>query len=160
MEDEDETRRKTQSYERLYPRLYRALAATLLDAELAADSVQEAFLESIERPPADDRNIGGWLFRVALRHARRDWRRSFSARLAAPARDDKAQSELDNAIDRVAVGELLRLLSERQRAIVVAYYYLDLRQEDIAVLLGIKRGTVAATLAQALGRMRQGGEHA
>lgn len=67
--------------------------------------------------------------------------------------------ELERVLDRITVGELLRLLTERQRSIVIAYYFLDLEQDDIAELLGIKRGTVAATISQALSRMRRGGIH-
>lgn len=50
----------------------------------------------------------------------------------------------------------LVLLTERQRAIFVAHYYLGLSQEEIAQALGIRRGTVSATVSQSLARMRQG----
>src|SRR5256712_9195205 len=56
---------------RFYPSLYRALVAVLLDAELARDALQEAFVEGLRRPPPSDHALAGWLFRVALRRARR-----------------------------------------------------------------------------------------
>lgn len=68
-------------------------------------------------------------------------------------------SEIDALMDRLSVGQLLRLLTVRQRSIVVAYFYLDQTQEQIAELLGIRRGTVAATISQALIRMRRGESH-
>jgi DNA-directed RNA polymerase specialized sigma24 family protein len=52
------------------------------------------------------------------------------------------------------------MLSPRQRAMVIAEYYLDLDQEEIARIFGVQRGTVAATLAQARARMRTGGKDA
>ena len=62
---------------------------------------------------------------------------------------------------RLEVGRLLALLTERQRAIVVAHYYLGLSQEEIAAALGVRRGTVSATVSQSLTRMRKAGaEHA
>ncbi|MDE3111621.1 MAG: sigma-70 family RNA polymerase sigma factor [Chloroflexota bacterium] len=149
-------------YRQAYPTVYRALAATLLDADRAADALQEAFIAGLRRPPRHDRNLPGWLYQVALRKARRDLLRSvrivFRDLVSAHAQRI-ANDELDRVLDRISVGELLRLLTERQRSIVVAYYFLDLSQDEIAELLGIKRGTVAATIAQALARMRQGGIH-
>jgi len=50
---------------------------------------------------------------------------------------------------------LLDLLTERQRAILVAHYYLGLTQEEIAERLGIARGTVGATVTQAFTQMRR-----
>jgi len=60
-------------------------------------------------------------------------------------------------LDRLEVGRLLGLLTERQRAIVVAHYYLGLTQEEIADALDIRRGTVSATVSQSLARMREKG---
>jgi RNA polymerase sigma factor (sigma-70 family) len=59
---------------------------------------------------------------------------------------------------RLEVGQLLALLTERQRAIVVAHYYLGLTQEEIAGALGVRRGTVSATVSQSLARMRKRGD--
>ena len=59
------------------------------------------------------------------------------------------------------MGRLLALLTKRQRAIVVAHYYLGLSQQEIAEAVGVRRGTVNATVSQSLARMRKGGaEHA
>jgi len=58
-------------FRRSYPSVYRALVAVLLDADLAQDALQEAFAEGLRRPPASDHALAGWLFRVALRRARR-----------------------------------------------------------------------------------------
>lgn len=156
---EAEADRWTAAYRSAYPSVYRALVATLLDRDRAADALHDAFVEALRRPPRTDENIAGWLFRVALRSARRDHRRLARVLIGLFAgwSEPRGADELDRVLDRISVGELLRLLTERQRAIVVAYYYLDLDQQDIAALLGIRRGTVAATLAHALARMRQGG---
>ena len=143
-----------------YPSVFRALVATLFDEEAAADAMHDAFIEGVRRPPRHHRNVAGWLFRVSLRKARRARRQTrllmpLSWLLGLP-NEPREPSAADEVLDRIAVGELLRLLTERQRAVVVAYYYLDLKQDHIAALLGIRRGTVAATLSQAIARMRQG----
>src|SRR3989442_13783835 len=58
------------TFRQFYPSLYRALVAVLLDGELARDALQEAFVEGVRRPPLNHA-LAGWLFRVALRRARR-----------------------------------------------------------------------------------------
>ena len=146
-------------YRQSYPSVYRALVATLLDADLASDSLQDAFLAGLRRPPSYDANVAGWLFRVAVRKAGRARRRWRWLPLEAAARATPEASQIDALLERLSVGQLLGMLTPRQRSIVVAYFYLDQTQEQIAELLGIRRGTVAATISQALARMRKGEGH-
>ena len=145
-------------YRQVYPSVYRALVATLLDADLAADALQDAFVAGIDRPPVHDANVAGWLFRVAMRKAGRSRRRRMLALEPAGA-VSLERDQIAALLDRLSVGQLLRLLTPRQRSIVVAYFYLDQTQGQIAELLGIRRGTVAATISQALARMRKGEGH-
>jgi RNA polymerase sigma factor (sigma-70 family) len=137
-------------YDAAFPVVYRSVLAVVLDPDIALDAVQDAFEQGLRRPPSDDRNVPGWLFRTALRRALR-------VRLRKPPRqvDATYRSELDAALDRIETHRLLTLLTQRQRAIVVAHYFLGLSQDEIAELLGIRRGTVGATISQALTRMRQ-----
>lgn len=149
-------------FRRSYPSVYRALVAVLLDADLAEDALQEAFAEGLHRPPASDHALAGWLFRVALRRARRI--RGFGLplrldELIGSLREPDIPAQTEALLDRLQVGDLLRLLTRRQRAVVVAHYYLGLTQQEIADALGVRRGTVGATLSQALQHMRRGGSH-
>ncbi len=150
-----------EQWERLYreefPRIYRALVMVLRDRERALDALHDAFTEGLRRPPRDDENLTGWLFRVALRGGRRGLRRAASSATRAVA-GSNTRDELAEALDRAEVGRLMAMLTARQRAMVIAEYYLDLDQEDIARIFGVQRGTVAATLAQARARMRTGGQ--
>jgi RNA polymerase sigma factor (sigma-70 family) len=144
-------------YDRAFPQVYRALVAATLDRERSLDGLQDAFEEGLRHPPSDDRNLEGWLYRVALRKTRRGLLRFIrEVRMPELSSDDPTTALLQ----RLEVGRLLVLLTERQRAIVVAHYYLGLSQEEIAEELGVRRGTVSATVSQSLARMRKGGaEH-
>lgn len=158
----DESRNPTaERWERVYreaaPRVFRALLASLRDREAARDALHEAFLAGLQRPPAHDANLAGWLFRVALRQSRRGPYRPLLSGIADALWPAARNDELAHALDRLEVGRLLRLLTERQRAIVIAQYYLGLEQAEIARLFSVRRGTVAATLTQARDRMRRGG---
>ena len=79
--------------------------------------------------------------------------------LVGSFREPSIPPATDALLDRIAVGELLRLLTQRQRAVVVAHYYLGLTQQEIADALGVRRGTIGATLSQALRQMRRGGSY-
>ena len=146
-------------YDHAFPQVYRALVAATFDRDRALDGLHDAFEEGLRHPPREDRNLEGWLYRVALRKTRRG---IFTARRETHPRDGASKDgastdDIAATLDRLEIGRLLGLLSERQRAIVVAHYYLGLTQEEIADALGIRRGTVSATVSQSLARMREGG---
>lgn len=140
-------------YDRAFPQVYRALVAATFDRERALDGLHDAFEEGLRHPPADARNLEGWLFRVALRKTRRGL---FGALRETRMTELPSEDPTTGVLRRLEVGRLLALLTERQRAIVVAHYYLGLSQEEIAEALGIRRGTVSATVSQSLARMRKG----
>ncbi len=143
-------------YRNSVPRVYRGLLATLGDPALAEDALHEAFAEGLRNPPARSENLPGWLFRVGLRKARRQrWPFSSLSGLEKAVAGDA----ITGLLDRLEAGRLLALLTERQRALVVAHYYLGLTQAETANLFGIRPGTVSATIAQALARMRKGASH-
>jgi RNA polymerase sigma factor (sigma-70 family) len=148
------TERWAELYDRAFPQVYRALVAATLDSERALDGLHDAFEEGLRHPPRDETNLEGWLYRVALRKTRRSLLRVFrEGTITEIASEDPTVAVLQ----RVELGRLLVLLTERQRAIVVAHYYLGLSQEEIAAALGVRRGTVSATVSQSLARMREGG---
>ena len=148
------TERWAELYDRAFPQVYRALVAATLDSERALDGLHDAFEEGLRHPPTNDGNLEGWLYRVALRKTRRSLLRVFRE---GPMNETSSEDQTAAILQRVEVGRLLVLLTERQRSIVVAHYYLGLTQKEIAETLGIRRGTVSATVSQSLARMREGG---
>ena len=141
-------------YDAEYPRLLRALLAIGGDSDAAEDAAQEAFvrayrtgLERLERP-------GAWLLVVGTRELFRGRRRR---RIEAQRWTERAAHDagVDTVAERVDLLAALRQLPERQRTVVVARYYYGLSYDEIARLFSIKSGTVAATLHQAIERLRQ-----
>ena len=63
---------------------------------------------------------------------------------------------LDQLIEKEKIQELMGLLTERQRDIVIMYFYYGETQWEIAKELGITQPTVSQTLMSALRRMRVG----
>ena len=121
----------------------RVAASVTGDAERAHDAVQEAFATAVRKRGSfrGEGPLEAWLWRIVLNAARTDLRRTiaavdYEAQVVSNGRPDE-DYEL-----RVA----LALLPERQRIAVFLRYYADLDYAAIAVALGIRTGTVAATL--------------
>src|SRR5438477_11924186 len=107
-------------YDQAFPQVYRALVAATFDRERALDGLQDAFEEGLRHPPTDDRNLEGWLYRVALRKTRRG---IFRAQREVSIEAGSSADAVAAIIQRLEVGRLLALLTERQRALVVAPHH-------------------------------------
>lgn len=155
--------------ERHYARLYRIALAYLRQREDALDVVQEAFVRAYQGASRWDGSAaaGPWLTRVTVNLAIDRWRRNRRrGETFAPLADDDHASSLADPVasaergvhgreagERVA--RALRVLPERQRAVVVLRHYQDLSLEEIAEALGMSLGTVKSSLHRALARMRE-----
>ncbi len=147
-----------ESFDAWYAREHDRMIATLLlatgDLELAAEGVDEACSRALERW---DRVIAmespsGWVYRVALNHARRIARRRIMERRLL--RKLVPIPELPSAAKEI--WELVGALPLRQREVVMLRYVAGLPENEISSTLGIGRGTVSSTLhdaRQRLGRL-------
>jgi RNA polymerase sigma factor (sigma-70 family) len=143
--------------EALYRERSRAflLAATALlgDGEAALDVVQDAFALALRRRRSfrGEGTLEAWLWRIVLNVAR-DRRRARGRELPAlrPTRAEAAAGERDDD-----VRSLLLRLPERQRLAIFLRYYADLSYGQIAEVLGVRPGTVAASLNAAHRTLRR-----
>lgn len=142
-------------YPAAHDEVYRSLALTLRDGDLAADATHEALARAWERwdEVSTYANPRGWVYRVALNWARSTLRRGARELLAArtPSRDRvEMPPPADPAVERA-----LRGLPIAQRAVVVLRLYCDWSVEDVAAALEVPPGTVKSRLARGLGRLRE-----
>jgi RNA polymerase sigma factor (sigma-70 family) len=143
--------------EELYRRRYRAFLrfalALLGERELARDAVQETFARAVRGRAGfrHESSLEAWLYRMLTNHCR--------DLLRSAARDRRAQADLyrqnGTEEDRPELRAAIAALPERQRLAVFLRHYADLEYEAIASVLGIRRGTVAATLHTAHAALRQ-----
>lgn len=138
-------------YAREHPRLVATLLLSTGNIELAADGVDEAFTRALEK--WDQVSImespTGWAYRVALNHARRTARRrAFERRLFLRRPKDVQVPAPAGEVWQVVSG-----LPPRQREVVVLRHIGDLREAEIAQVLGISRSTVSSTLSDAHDRL-------
>ena len=142
-------------YQAEYQRLVNSVAMVIGDRPLAAEAVAEGFTRALARWERVGRmgHRSGWVYRVAVNHAKRTLRRSTQERqllqasvptilaVAAPVERDH---ELWEAVGR---------LPDRMRTVVVLRYVADLTEPAIASTLGIRRGSVATMLRRARERL-------
>jgi RNA polymerase sigma-70 factor (ECF subfamily) len=136
-------------YQALHPRLLASLILITGNGETARDATDEAFTRAYQhwRRVARMDSPDAWTFTVARNVARRGARR---------ARQERSLLRVEGANARTAVpapaGEawaLVASLPERQRTAVVLRHVADLTEPEIARVMGITRGTVSTTLADA-----------
>lgn len=132
-------------------------------AETAADVLQDTFRKLVERPPENEENLRGWLFRVATNRLR-DLQRKTARRARLLEGADAHRTlgdpppEPDRAVARSEAHEraqqILGELDPRDRAILL------MREEgfthrEIAEVVGTTTGSVGTMIARALDRATQ-----
>ncbi len=130
--------------------MYRERFATYVGAvtgivgsrDAARDVVQEAFLRALTR---SGRFRGGsleaWIWMIVLNRAR-DVRRR-------PRMGELEESAVADETGGGALATAVLALPERRRTVVLLRHVAGLQNSEIATVLGISAGTVAATLSQA-----------
>lgn len=143
----------------LYESRFRAFVggayAVVGEPESARDVVQEAFARALRdrRRFRGEGTLDAWLWRIVINLARDVARRSRFADLSADELAELAALGADSA----GVSDLreeLRALPERQRLAVFLHYYADFPYDEVARLLDVAPGTVAASLNAARRTLR------
>ncbi|NNL68863.1 MAG: sigma-70 family RNA polymerase sigma factor [Acidimicrobiia bacterium] len=132
--------------------VFRGLALTLRDRDLAADAADEAMARAYQRWRTVSKyaNPEGWAYRVGL-----NWARSRLRRRTREVRgfrlEDRPGAEMIPADPSLAAA--LVELPLQQRSVVVLRFYFDWSTEQVATALGVPTGTVKSRLSRALERL-------
>jgi RNA polymerase sigma factor (sigma-70 family) len=141
-------------YRAVHPRLVAAILLSTGRMDDAADVADETMVRALERwnHVRTMASPDGWAFQVAFNLVRRRGRRraleQTVLRRSAAGRSTTIDGPAGEAWDAV------RHLTPRQRQVLVLRYVGDLPEAQIADSLGISRGTVSSTLADAKGALR------
>lgn len=137
-------------YRASWGRLVAAVALDAGDVAAAEDAVADAMAQAVARwDDGSIRSPDAWVYRVALRRARRNrWRRRRESLEVAPEGSTEVQADPD-------LWRAVAALPERQRRAVVLRYLLDLTQDAVAREMDIAPGTAAALLTQARTRLKE-----
>ena len=136
-------------YREQYDRVYKYAYTLFLNREDAEDVVQETFISAYRHYDSFDPargSVGAWLCRIAHNKAV-DQMRSPAFRLRAEWPETEGFGEEDRAIARLSeVNEtvlfLYARLSEEEREFLNMRYVLELKDAEVADILGLKEKTV------------------
>jgi RNA polymerase sigma-70 factor (ECF subfamily) len=149
------------AFEALFQQHWNRLCAVLFrivgDPDEAQDLALEAFVQLYRRPPRDDRNLGGWLYRVAtnlglnaLRARKR--RQQYEQQAGVLALENEPPEDPAMAVERAQERERVRAtLSEMKKrsAQVLLLRHSGLSYAEIAAAVGVSPGSVGTLLARA-----------
>lgn len=136
-------------YRTRYTAFLRVATGMLDDPVEAADAVHDGFVDAVRRRSTfrGDASVEAWIWTIVLNAARRTAR-------AVPRHDGLSlngagpMSVADDASD-ARVMDAIAKLPERQRIAVFLRYFADLDYRAIATILGVRVGTVSASLSAA-----------
>jgi RNA polymerase sigma-70 factor, ECF subfamily len=144
-------------YRARYGKFLRVAIGILGDEQLAEEAVHDGFVRALRHR----RSFGGrgslesWLWRIVVNEARRRGTAERQSRLLPQAAVEHEPAASNGQREHGALEMLVAALPERQRLALFLRYYADLDYEAIADALGVKPGTVAATLHAAHSSLRR-----
>ena len=137
-------------YDTRYREYRRVAGLAAGDWDVADDMVHDAFVialrkvDGLKNPDA----IDAWMYRILINRIRSHQRRAGRTPQAhEPTPHDDSPAVAAN--QRIDIARALRKLPRRQRTVVALRYFTDLTYAEIGQVLGIREGTVAATLHKA-----------
>jgi RNA polymerase sigma-70 factor, ECF subfamily len=138
----------------------RVAIAVVGDEQLGCDAVHDAFVQALRNRGSfrGDAPVVAWLWRIVINEARK--RRRHQAGIVAvdpTLLDAGADGDAEPAaagLETARVRAAIVRLPERQRLALFLRHYADLDYATIAGALGVRPGTVAATLNAARAQLR------
>jgi RNA polymerase sigma-70 factor (sigma-E family) len=143
-------------YEAHYRKLVKLASFYTDDTETAEEVVQDAFLKLLKGNYRIDTNPGAYLRSMVLNGARSQLRKRKVRRDYVPDTPRPVDAAEIGGVAAAASTEIvaaLRTLPEKQSAVLVLRYFLDLSEADIAETLGIARGSVKSHASRGLAKL-------
>ena len=135
-----------------YPAFVRVVTGIVGNEEAARDAVHDGFVRAVRhhRRFRGSGSLEGWVWRIVVNEGRKTRKRAArDVSVAAVEVSTNGHREVDD------IRPLLTALPDRQRAALFLRYYADLDYRGIAEALGVRPGTVAATLNAAHAAVRK-----
>ena len=141
---------KTDALEQLYRDRYRTfrdvLAGIVGSHDLAREVVQDAFARALREPRSfrGDGSLEAWVWKIAVNTALK------KRRVLVREQELEAEPAADAVVSAdPSMREAVQALPPRRRLVIFLRYFADLSYREIAEIVGVSEGTIAATLSQA-----------
>lgn len=130
-------------------------AASLTVRDAVDDLTQETLFRAWQQRDKYDPDRGSaiaWLVSIMKNLARRKWRLWSQESMHLIKADGERSQPYEDSLD---LRRAIDRLSRRQREAVILYYYVDLKIDDVALIMRCSSGTVKSTLADARSQLRE-----
>lgn len=130
----------------------------LHDVQLAEDAVQETFIKAARTLDKfrGEASMKTWLTSIAMRTCcdmrRSFWFRRMDRRVTPEMLPNPVQSPLE---EETALTVAVMNLPQKEREVILLYYYQDMNVNEIARALGVTQPTVSYRLKRAREKLRQ-----
>lgn len=147
-------------YTRIYAYIKKKISHTQ-DAEELTGDIFTSFYQSIDKYDADLCGINTWLFVITKNRLKNYYRdRRIQVSLEEVEEQSVMEENLPDAVlimeqSRRELLECLKLLSARERSIIIKKYYEDKKSSEIAEELGITPGNVRIILKRSMGKLKK-----
>ncbi|MCL6445037.1 MAG: RNA polymerase sigma factor [Alicyclobacillus sp.] len=150
-------------YEAYKRRAWQFALCAMRDSDLAADVVQDAFLEvyrSIGKL-RDPRSFQSWFYKILYHHVLRHAKRRQTRHWVEPIEDEKVMISTDPVQDIIAdeerqrLWEMVNALDESLRIPLLLHYLEEFTDREIAETCGIPTGTIKWRLHRAKGLLTE-----
>jgi RNA polymerase sigma-70 factor (ECF subfamily) len=139
-------------------RLLATARKILRDPDAAEDAVQQTVILAWRHLPRvrDPERFDGWLYKILVSCCYAEARRSrrFASRVENLSQEPAAGDDADRRAERDLIERAFRSLTPAHRAIVVLHYFVGLPLTEVAIIVGVKPGTVRSRLHYALASLR------
>ena len=141
-------------YEPVYKDLYRLAYYYLGNSQDAEDVVSETVLKAYEKFASLKKKeaFKNWIFKILVNQCMTYLRKKSAKGTAELAKEPVFEPNLEG---NVAAQDLLSVLSDQERQIVVLFVFGGYKGEEIAELLHMKHSTVRSKYRRALKKMEQ-----
>jgi len=135
---------------------YRLAAGMLQDRQLAEDAVQEAAVKAWRKinQLREGSEMRPWFLGIVANECRTTRRARWWSVLKIDAEQRGNEAPHDEALRGIDLRNALKRLPAEQRLVVVLYFYLDLRLEEIAAIAGASYAAVRGRLYRAIRELR------
>lgn len=142
-------------YENTYKHVYSRAKCMFSEEQDILDLVQEVYLEMYRNIDSLESNESfyAWLKTITFYQGTKMWRKQGKEILTSEeildeflSEDISIEAECTNKQDVEIIKDCINRLSDEQKTVILAYYYDNLKVEEIAELLSISVGTVKSRL--------------
>ena len=143
-------------FKRWNPRLTAHAWRLLGDRELAADAVQEAWVEIVRGLArlADTGAFAAWAYRITSRRCAKAIGRVVRDRRTAEALPGEEEAVAPPAADALRLRQAIDALPAEQRSAIALFYLEDMSVAEVAIALAVPAGTVKTRLMHARHKLR------